>query len=51
MGNKVVTLLSRIVALEDCFDSPPSSVAEQRRRGDLIWYATTLPPLPALISS
>ena len=36
MGNKVENLLSRIVALEDCFDSPPSGVPEQRCRADLI---------------
>ena len=34
--NKISNLLSRIVALEDCFDSPPSDVPEQRRRVDLI---------------
>ena len=45
MGNKVANLLSRIVALEDCFDSPPSGVPEQRRRVDLIWCGATIPPL------
>ena len=50
MGNKISNLLSRIVALESCFDSRPSDVAEQRRRDDLIRYGTTIPPLlPVLI--
>ena len=52
VGNKVSNLLSRIVALEDCFDSPPSDVADQRRRDDLIRCGATIPPLlPVLISS
>ena len=50
VGNKISNLLSRIVALESCFDSRPSDVAEQRRRDDLIRYGTTIPPLlPVLI--
>ena len=36
MGNRVANLLSRIATLEERFDSPPSGVAEQRGRGDLI---------------
>ena len=40
MENKVANLLPRIVALEERFDSPPGEVAEQRRRSDLIRYAT-----------
>ena len=52
VGNKVSNLLSRIDALEDCFDSPPSGVPEQGRRVDLIRYwAAILPLLPMLISS
>ena len=52
VGNKISNLLSRIVALEDCFDSPPSGVPEQRHRVDLIWCGATVPPLlPVLISS
>ena len=48
--NKISNLLSRIVALEDCFDSPPSSVPDQRRRDDLIRCGATIPPLlPVLI--
>ena len=49
MGNRVAILLSPITALEDCFDSPPSGVAEQRRQKDLIRYATVPSLLPALI--
>ena len=40
MENKIENLLSRIVALEESFDSPPSGVAQQRCRKDLIEYAT-----------
>ena len=40
MGNKVENLLSRINALEERFGSCPDDVAEQRRRGKLIGYAT-----------
>ena len=49
MGNTIENLLSRVVALEDCFDSPPSGVPEQRRRSDLIRYAIVPSLLPALI--
>ena len=52
VGNKISNLLSRIVVLENYFDSPPSSVPEQRRRFDLIQCGATIPPLlPVLISS
>ena len=47
MENKVANLLPRIVALEERFDTRPSNVAEQRRRNDLIRYATVLPFLPS----
>ena len=40
MGNRVANLLSRVVTLEERFDSPPSGVAEQRGRGDLIRHVT-----------
>ena len=42
-GNKIECLLPRIVALEERFNSRPSDVAEQRRRDELIQYAT-IPP-------
>ena len=42
--NKIGGILSRVVSLEEHFNSRPSDVAEQRRRDDLIWYAMT-PPL------
>ena len=42
MGNRVANLLWRITVLEERFDSPPSGVPEQRRRGDLIGYETVL---------
>ena len=37
-GNKIGNLLWRINALEEQFDSRPTDVAEQRRRGELIGY-------------
>ena len=40
MENKVANLLARIVVLEERFDTRPGDVAEQRRRDDLIRYAT-----------
>ena len=49
MEIKIENLLSRVVALEECFDSPPSGVAQQRCRNDLIRYATISPLFPALI--
>ena len=43
MGNRVANLLSRIVALEERFNLPPSGGRpEQRRRSDLIRCATLL---------
>ena len=45
MENRVANLLSRITALEERFDTPPGNVAEQRRRNELILYAS-IPPLP-----
>ena len=42
MGNKVEVLLPRVAALEEHFDSRPGDVAEQRRRDELIQYATML---------
>ena len=49
VGNRVENLLSPIAVLEDCFDSPPSGVAEQRRQKDFILYATVPSLLSALI--
>ena len=46
MSNRVANLLWRITVLEERFDSPPSGVPEQRRRGDLIRYATVLRVCP-----
>ena len=43
MENRVANILSRIVALEERFNSRPSDVAEQRRRDELIRYATVPP--------
>ena len=40
VGNKVEVLLSHVVALEECFDSRPGDVTEQRRRDQLIRYFT-----------
>ena len=45
VGDKLSNLISRIVALESCFDSRPSDVEEQRRRDDLIRCVT----VPALL--
>ena len=50
MENRVANLLPRIVALEERFDTRPSNVSEQRRRNDLIRYATILPYISVLIS-
>ena len=52
VGNKIENLLSRVVAVEDHFNSRPSDVAEQRRRDELIRYAMSsimfsADPLPA----
>lgn len=43
VGSTIELLLSRIVALEECFDSRPGDVAEQRRRDDLIMYVLVFP--------
>ena len=40
IGNKVEVLLSHVVTLEECFDSRPGDVTEQRRRDQLIRYVT-----------
>ena len=50
MGSKVEVLLSHVVTLEECFDSRPGDVAEQKRRDELIRYATALPSDLALSS-
>ena len=42
--NKVEVLLSHVVALEECFDSRPGDVTEQRRRDQLI-RCVIAPPL------
>ena len=39
IGNKIEGLLSRVVALEARFATPPGEVEEQRRRRELIRYA------------
>ena len=44
VGNKIEILLSHVIALEECFDSRPGDVAEQRRRDELIRYVA-VPPL------
>ena len=43
VGNKVENILSRVVKLEEDFDSRPHDVAEQRRRNKLREYATIFP--------
>ena len=43
-GNKIEGLLSRTVALEQCFDSRPDDVQEQRRRDELR-RCVVIPPL------
>ena len=43
VGNRVENLLSRVVELEEDFDSCPHDVAEQRRRSKLREYVTTFP--------
>ena len=42
--NKIDVLLSRIVVLEESFNSRPGNVVDQRRRDELLRYATS-PPL------
>ena len=44
VGRKIEDVLSRLTALENRFDVPPSDVTEQRRRDDVIRYAT-IPPV------
>ena len=48
--NKVANLLPRIASLGERFDTRPGSVAEQRRRDDLIRYVT-IPPLFSILNS
>ena len=50
MGNKVENLFSSVTALEEDFNSRPDDVAEQRRRDELIRYATIPPFHPVLTS-
>ena len=50
VGNKIEDLLSRIVALEECFDSRPDDVAEQRRRNELRWFVI-IPQLYLVLNS
>lgn len=49
-GNKVEDLISRVAALEALLALPPGDVAEQRRRGELIWYGP-IPFLGSVLSS
>ena len=42
MNNRIENLLSRVVSLEERFNSRPSDVADQRRRDELIRYVTIL---------
>ena len=50
IGNKIEDLLSRIVALEQRFDSRTDDVAERRRRDDLR-RCVIIPPLYVVLSS
>ena len=50
VGNKIEDLLSRIVALEESFDSRPGDVAEQRRRDEVRSYVI-IAPLDLVLSS
>lgn len=47
--NKIEGLIPRVVALEEHFGSCPGDVEEQRRREELILYATT-PPLSQVLT-
>ena len=49
MGYEVELLLSHVVALEECFNSRPGDVAEQRLRDELIRYVL-LPPQVLVLS-
>ena len=42
MNNRIENLLSRVVSLEECFDSLPIDETDQRRRKKLIEYVTDL---------
>ena len=42
MNNRIENLLSRVVSLEERFNSRPSDVADQRHRDGLIRYVTVL---------
>ena len=44
VGRMIEDFLSRVTALENHFDVPPSDVTEQRRRDGVIRYAT-IPPV------
>ena len=48
--NKIDVLLSRIVVLEESFNSRPGNVVDQRRRDELLRYATSPLRLAALTS-
>ena len=50
VGDKIDVLFSHIVVLEKYFDSPPSDVAELRRRDGLIQY-DVVPSLWAVLTS
>ena len=50
VGGKIEGLISRVVALEERFNSPPNDVEEQRRRNELIRYAAA-PPLWQVLTS
>ena len=42
MNNRIGNLLSRVVSLEECFDSLPIDETDQRRRFESIRYAAAL---------
>ena len=50
VSNRIKNLLSRVVALEESFDSRPSDVADQRHRDELIQFVTVHPLRSLLIS-
>ena len=50
VSNRVKNLLSRVVALEERFNSRPSDVTDQRHRDGLIRYVTAHPFRSVLIS-
>ena len=45
IGSKARDLISRVDALEKCFDSSPSDVAEMKNRGEVILYAIICPTI------